>query len=93
MKPFDIAAFSDTLMVVVESETLPPDPAVVFIPLLSNYPAVKFLNPEISFDDQQLVLATRLITSVRRRQIHVVGTATHHRNDIIRAIDVLLGGF
>lgn len=31
-------------MVVVESELLPLDPAVVVIPLLPDYPAVKDLN-------------------------------------------------
>jgi toxin CcdB len=31
-------------MVVIESNLLPPDPAVVVIPLLSGYPAVKHVN-------------------------------------------------
>ncbi len=47
LKRFDIAAHGDVLMVVVESDLLPPDPAVVVIPLLRDYPAVSRLNPMI----------------------------------------------
>ena len=33
---FDLAAYRDTLMVVFESDLLPPDPSVVVIPLLAG---------------------------------------------------------
>ena len=42
---FDVAAYNDVSMVVVESDLLPPDASVVVIPLLSDYPAVRHLNP------------------------------------------------
>ncbi len=58
---YDVAEFNGVKMVVVESDLLPPDPAVVVIPLLSDYPAVKDLNPELLLDGQRWVLATRLI--------------------------------
>lgn len=38
---FDVAEYNGVKMVVIESELLPPDPAVVVIPLLTDYPAVK----------------------------------------------------
>jgi toxin CcdB len=36
-----VAEYNGVKMVVVESDLLPPDPAVVVIPLLADYPAVK----------------------------------------------------
>ncbi len=63
---FDIAAHGDVAMVVVESDLLPPDPAIVVIPLLSGYPAIRHLNPVILHEGREMVLATRLIAAVRR---------------------------
>jgi len=42
---FDIAEHLGVAMVVVESDLLPPDPAVVAIPLLPDYPAVRYPIP------------------------------------------------
>jgi len=89
---FDIAMFRDIAMVVVESELLPPDPAIVVIPLLRDYPAIRFLNPKIRVGQEQLVLATRLIAAVRRSDLRRTGSAEEYRDDITRAIDVLMGG-
>ena len=44
---FDILVHGDVVMVVVESDLLPPDPAVVVSPLLPGYPAIRHLNPTI----------------------------------------------
>ena len=63
---FDVAEYNGVSMVVVESDLLPPDPSVVVIPLLSGYPAVRHLNPELQHDGRLLILATRLIAAVRR---------------------------
>jgi toxin CcdB len=93
LKRFDIAEHRGVAMVVVEGEFLPPDPAVVVIPLLPDYPAVNRLNPHIAHGDQQLVLATRLIAAVRRASLRRVGSAATQSEDIVRAIDVLMGGF
>lgn len=90
---FDIAVHGETAMVVVESEFLPPDPAVVVIPLLPDYPAVSHLNPEIRFADRRLVLATRLIGAVRRAGLRRADSAAGQGDEIVRAIDVLMGGF
>ena len=49
---FDVAEYAGVKMVVLESDLLPPDPAVVVIPLLADYPAVKDLNPELLHDDK-----------------------------------------
>jgi toxin CcdB len=89
---FDIAEFNGVAMVVVESEILPPDPAVVVIPLLADYPAVKYLNPEITVGSQRLVLATRLIGAVQRSRIRPIGSAAEHGDMITRAVDVLMAG-
>ena len=79
-------------MVLVESELLPPDPAVVVIPLLSDYPVVKDLNPELLLDGQQWVLATRLIAAVRRSKLRRTGNVAEQGDKINRAIDVLMAG-
>lgn len=79
-------------MVVIESDLLPPDPAIVVIPLLADYPAVKHLNPEILFAGQELVLATRLISAVRRSTLRHSGNVADQGEAITRAVDVLMGG-
>lgn len=89
---FDIAEHDGVAMVVVESDLLPPDPAVVVIPLLPDYPAIRHLNPEIRHAGRRLVLATRLIASVRRASLRRTGSAAAQGDEITRAVDVLMGG-
>ena len=89
---FDIAEHDGVAMVVVESDLLPPDPAVVVIPLLPDYPAVRHLNPEIPHAGRRLILATRLIAAVRRARLRRAGSAADHADEITRAVDVLMGG-
>ena len=89
---FDVAEFNGVRMVVVESDLLPPDPAVVVIPLLADYPAVKDLNPELVHDGKPWVLATRLIAAVRRSSLRRVGSVAGQGDQITRAVDVLMAG-
>jgi toxin CcdB len=79
-------------MVVVESNRLPPDPSVVVIPLMLDYPAVRQLNPEIVHDGRRYVLATRLIAAVRRSSLRKTGNVAGQGDEITRAIDVLKAG-
>jgi toxin CcdB len=89
---FDVAEYNGIKMVVVESDLLPPDPAVVVVPLLSDYPAVKDLNPEVLHAGQRWVLATRLIAAVRRSSLRRVGSVADQGDRITRAVDVLMAG-
>lgn len=89
---YDVAEYNGVKMVVVESDLLPPDPAVVVIPLLADYPAVKDLNPEILHDGKRLILATRLIAAVRRSSLLRAGSVADQGDRIIRAVDVLMAG-
>ncbi len=89
---YDMAEYNGVKMVVVESDLLPPDPAVVVIPLLTDYPAVKDLNPELVLDGQCWVLATRLIAAVRRSKLRRVGNLADQGDEINRAVDVLMAG-
>lgn len=89
---FDIAVYNDVAMVVVESNLLPPDPAIVVIPLLLDYPAIPHLNPSIRYQDRDFVLATRLIAAVRRSSLKRMGSAADQGDDITRAVDVLMSG-
>jgi toxin CcdB len=89
---YDVAEYNGVKMVVVESDLLPPDPAVVVIPLLTDYPAVKDLNPELVLNGQCWVLATRLIAAVRRSKLRRVGNVADQGDRINRAVDVLMAG-
>jgi toxin CcdB len=89
---FDVAEYNGVFMVVIESDLLPPDPAVVVVPLLPNYPAVRYLNPVLEFESKQLVLATRLIAAVRRSNLRRAGNIKDQSEPITRAIDVLMSG-
>jgi toxin CcdB len=89
---YDVAEYNGVKMVVVESDLLPPDPAVVVIPLLADYPVVKNLNPELSLDGRDWVLATRLIAAVRRTSLRRVGRVADPADPINRAVDVLMAG-
>lgn len=89
---FDVAQYNGIHMVVVESELLPPDPSVVVIPLLTGYPAVRHLNPEICHDGRDFILATRLIASVRRASLHRTGNVAAQGDRITRAVDILMAG-
>ena len=89
---FDVAEYNGVFMVVVESDLLPRDVSVVVIPLLSGYPAVRQLNPELQHDGRHLVLATRLIAAVRRSSLHRTGSVADQGDLITRAVDVLMAG-
>ena len=89
---FDVAEYNGIKMVVVESDLLPPDPAVVVVPLLSDYPAVTDLNPEVLHAGQRWGLATRLIAAVRRSSLRRVGSVADQGDRITRAVDVLMAG-
>ncbi|MFD0858892.1 CcdB family protein [Roseovarius aquimarinus] len=92
LRRFDVAEYNGVLMVTVESELLPPDPAVVVIPLLADYPAVRYLNPELQCDGKRLILATRLISAVRRAGLRRVGTVADQGDTVTKAVDVLMAG-
>lgn len=89
---FDVAEYNGVSMVVVESDLLPPDTSVVVIPLLSGYPAVRHLNPEIQHNGRHLILATRLIAAVRRSSLNRTGSIAGQGDQITRAVDVLMAG-
>lgn len=90
---FDVAEYNGVSMVVVESDLLPADASVVVIPLLSAYPAVQHLNPEIHHQNgRPLVLATRLIAAVRRSSLRRTGSVADQGDLITRAVDVLMAG-
>lgn len=92
MTRHDVAEYDGVLMVVVESDLLPPDPSVVVVPLLSGYPAVRHLNPEILHEGKRLILATRLMAAVRRSALRRVGSVADQSDAITRAVDVLMAG-
>ena len=51
------------------------------------------LTPEISFDDQELLLLTPQISSVPEKHLNnPVGSLSHFRNQIIGALDLAITG-
>ena len=89
---FDVADFDGISVVIVESTLLPPDPAVLVIPLLPDYPAIRHLNPEILHNGRRLILATRLIAPVRRSSLRRTGSVADQGDRVTRAVDVLMSG-
>ena len=89
---FDVVAFGGTLNVVVESALLPQTPAIVVVPLSADYPFIQFLNPHIMFEDQRYVLATRLISPVKRARLRKRGDVRDQGDAITRAVDVMMAG-
>ena len=87
---YDVAEHGGVKMVVVESDLLPPDPGVVVIPLLADYPTVKDLNPEVLHDGRRWIIATRLIAAVRRSSLRRAGSVADHGDRIRRAVDALM---
>jgi toxin CcdB len=89
---FDVAEYNGVSMVVVESDLLPPDASIVVIPLLSDYPVVRYLNPELQHNGRRLILATRLIAAVRRSRLRRTGRVADQGDLITRAVDILMAG-
>ena len=89
---FDVAEYNGVSMVVVESDLLPPDASIVVIPLLSDYPVVRYLNPELRHNGRRLILATRLIAAVRRSRLRRTGSVANQGDLITRAVDILMAG-
>ena len=77
---------------VFEGDLLPADPSIVVVPLLLNYPAVRYLNPDIVHDGARYVLATRFITAVNRTKLRWTGNVSGQGYQITRAINVLMSG-
>ena len=89
---FDVIEHSGGLLIVIESDLLPEDSSVVIIPLVPDYPQIRHLNPEISFQGKRFILATRLIGPVLRSRTRRVGNVADQGDKITRAFDVLMGG-
>lgn len=92
LETYDIVSVGKQFAVVIESDLLPPDHSIVVIPLFRDYPAITKLNPTIRLGDDDFILATRMIASIRRSTAKKVGTARNQRDDITRAVDVLISG-
>jgi len=93
MNQFDVVEVQGELGVVVESHLLAPAKTVVAIPLMTNYPAGRLLNPTITVGGVSHVLATRLIASIPKGLAKPTGeNVTGCRDEIIRAIDVMISG-
>lgn len=55
--------------------------------------AMQGLTPEITFDDQELLLLTPQISSVPAKQLkNPVGSLSHFRNQIVGALDFAVTG-
>ena len=69
LKRNDVVLYRNTFFVIAESDLLPADLGIVTIPLLREYPRIPWLNPTIIFQDETLVLATRMIAALRRTSL------------------------
>lgn len=54
---------------VFEGDLLPADPSIVVVPLLLNYPAVRYLNPDIVHDGARYVFGNAVDYSGKPNKI------------------------
>lgn len=95
MKQFDVVTDGAGLGVVIEAETIPPVRTVVAVPLIGgDFPPVRFLNPAIEIEGDHYFLDPRTAGAMRRDTLRATGqNIVDNRDDIIRAMDVMMGGF
>ncbi|SOB77211.1 toxin CcdB [Marinobacter sp. LV10R510-11A] len=84
-------------LVDIQSQDLADLTTRIVIPLgkLSSFgdKVMQGLTPEITFDDQKLLLLTPQISSVSTKQLeHSVGSLTHFRDQIAGALDFAVTG-
>jgi toxin CcdB len=67
---------------------------VPLLPPLRIPKPTRDLHPKLHVDDRPLLMATHLIASMRRVELgRARGNLTHYRDEITRALDMLLTGF
>ena len=95
MKQFDVVTDGVNFGVVIEAETTPPVRTVVVAPLMGgDFPPVRFLNPAVTIDGDTYFLDTQTIGAMGRDTLKATGqNLTDNRDDITRAVDVMMGGF
>jgi toxin CcdB len=84
------------LVVDVQSPHLDYLESRIVVPLRQRAQAkpVTELHPSVSIDGDVYVLMTHALASVRRRDLgHAIGSLAGHRDEIARALDILITGF
>ena len=85
-----------TLVVVVQSDLLADISTRVVVPLVEpEAPGaqIRRLNPILPLGDRNVMLLTQQIATLTSRELGAaVGSLSHVRDDIVRAIDTLLSG-
>lgn len=86
----------DVLVVVVQSDLLDAMSTRAVVPLLplgATGKAIRGLNPEIHIGEDVLFLAPQLVATLRIAELGPpVGSIAHCRDEITRAMDILLSG-
>ena len=80
----------------VQADLLEPLATRVVIPLLplGVTKVIRNLNPVVRIDDQDFVVVTQELSAVRRSELRrKVGSLADRRDEITRALDILLVGF
>lgn len=78
----------------VQHELLSQLPTRIVIPLFFNATSIKKLNPKLTVDNKELILASDEITSIPKHLLdEKVTNLSQHRDEIIESIDFLITGF
>lgn len=65
---------------------------VPLVPPAESAPSNAYLNPTFRLDGEELSMVTQFATAVRTRELRTrVGSLAAQRDQIVRAIDVLVG--
>ena len=87
---------SSGYLVNIQADLLDQLPTCVVIPLLPHgaIKAIRDLNPIVRIDDKEFILVTQQLSAVPRSILRRrVGSLAEWRDDITRALDLLLIGF
>lgn len=96
-RQFDVFRLpEDVLVVAIQSDLLDAMATRVVVPLLPAGvagPPMRGLNPEIRLGEERLILTPQLAATLTLRELgRPVGSVAHLRDEITRAIDILLSG-
>lgn len=94
MRQCEVVTFRGHPFIVLEADDLPRAPSLVVVPLMEGRGA-SHLNPTFVIGEGETrYLDPRLITVLRRSDVSATGMVfDDRRDDIVRAIDVLMGAF
>lgn len=96
MAQFDLFRVGGGLVVDLQTDLISLDDTRVVAPLLDGERYARFpkLTPVVQIDGRPWVVRVQQLAAIRGRDLgHPVGSLSEHRDELLRAIDILTRGF